>query len=1148
MRKKVALACVLLAGRWLSRRPAGPAEQQRRGAGAAGKSSRQPSPAGTTAPPEEYGFWRPWEPEPLRIAVCAASKSKPSWRSLADTALSTLLIPSLNRTTLGEPYIFTLYLAFDHDDTFWKKHVGKLGGGEIPIKHNFYTSPAHKIPFNKLTAHAYNDGADYIVRINDDTEFTTDGWATLGVEALAGFEPPNVGVVGPTFKEGNTAILTHDMVHRTHLDIFKYYYPPVFSAWWIDDWITRVYEPGRMRKLDKWHVAHHITKHGTRYAVQHHESKNLKAEIERGRKVLREWVGAAPKLWIEQLPAKCHFPDRKEPKATTAVVPKVPPDILKKIGMSKHTGYNNFAHAMIFNRSKIDNALVTGGHTAQLGRLAEFKSVWINGDGWIVSPPLQAYRNGGCASVANWKAPINPPEYKRVISITERWGSATWHFPMEAFVGLLSLKAHSAWAPWLQDPAVYIHVSAKTPWTLAWLELLHITKERVISGEIFAHHVLVPEMGRCGTPSRAHILGMRTLTQQVTARGEDVIIVRRHGEREIRNHNELESAVRKWATKGNMTVAVHDPTSRDSLRAQIATFRRAKYIFGPHGAGLLFQIAALPNAVVVEFMPPNANLCFLRMAYLLGHRYIMKELVDGRVNVASALAEVSVFISPIILTKNRPKSLQRLLKSLGRAPTDIRIDGADRETQRVAAGAFTLTNAGGLREAWLGAWPTPRGHAIILEDDVELSPGWYEWLQAAWRAYGGRTDLAGISLQRQTLVPMKPSRHKTIVNGHMPFLYKLPGSIGFSPHPKRWAEFLRWVETKDLDTFDAHVNGLVTSDWYGTLNKKSIWTQLFIRFCEERGLYTLYVTLPKSQTLAAHWREKGEHFGGGQGKDFELATTVKKNFPADPVKYGWNGTPDNVVILQLLNEGYVEMTKSWICNVRQFGTVLPRTLFVTTDQPAYDALREFDPTLRVVLKPYAAPKSMEYGEMTYWNYMGFRNDLLITMLSSGEEILLAEADAIWFADPVPAVLATQGDVVFMSDGKPPAKIVQGGFRLFRPTDGTKALLEDMKKQYTQMLKKYAASVNVMDAASDQLLMGRILGNLKVGWLDPKAFVPGLWYQDAAYRSTAKTPTVLLNNYIIGNNEKIKRAKQWKHWFLTDGACTSGAPRRPAPLR
>jgi len=281
-----------------------------------------------------------------RIAVCAASKSKPTWRSLNDTALATLLIPSLERTTRGEPYTFTLYLAFDHDDAFWREHAAGLSGAHA-IKYDFYTTPTHKIPFNELTNHAYTDGADYIVRINDDTEFVTGGWATLGVEALAALEPANVGVVGPTFKEGNTAILTHDMVHRTHIDIFKYYYPPVFSAWWIDDWITRVYEPGRMRKLDKWHVAHHITKHGTRYAVQHHESKHLKAEIERGRKVLGESVnvrvvsyslyGSDPRYTLGAIENAKLMPSIYPGWKMRVYFGKdVPPDILEALRRYKH--------------------------------------------------------------------------------------------------------------------------------------------------------------------------------------------------------------------------------------------------------------------------------------------------------------------------------------------------------------------------------------------------------------------------------------------------------------------------------------------------------------------------------------------------------------------------------------------------------------------------------------------------------------------------------------------------------------------------------------------------------------------------------------------------------------------------------------------
>ena len=82
------------------------------------------------------------------------------------------------------------------------------------------------------------------VCVSDDTEFTTGKWTSLAVSALSGLSPPNLGVVGPVCAQGNQAILTHDFVHVTHWRIFGYYYPPVLDNWWIDDWITRVYEVG----------------------------------------------------------------------------------------------------------------------------------------------------------------------------------------------------------------------------------------------------------------------------------------------------------------------------------------------------------------------------------------------------------------------------------------------------------------------------------------------------------------------------------------------------------------------------------------------------------------------------------------------------------------------------------------------------------------------------------------------------------------------------------------------------------------------------------------------------------------------------------------------------------------------------------------
>lgn len=230
------------------------------------------------------------------LAICTATRSLPSWKNIEETELNSLLLPSVIKTTDAAASQFDLrvYLAIDDDDTFWQNHVRVLTQKFSPLLKLypcfFRKLKKNRIPFNELMRRAYDDGAQYMVRVNDDTEFTSPGWIELGVKALAAFKPKNVGVVGPTCRQGNTKIMTHDMVHRTHLHIFPTYYPPIFSAWWIDDWITEVYKPGRSVKIAQWIVQHHTRRHGTRYDVQHHEGSQLGREVEKGRETLREWI------------------------------------------------------------------------------------------------------------------------------------------------------------------------------------------------------------------------------------------------------------------------------------------------------------------------------------------------------------------------------------------------------------------------------------------------------------------------------------------------------------------------------------------------------------------------------------------------------------------------------------------------------------------------------------------------------------------------------------------------------------------------------------------------------------------------------------------------------------------------------------------
>ena len=77
---------------------------------------------------------------------------------------------------------------------------------------------------NEIARQAYKEGVEYICRINHNTTFITKNWTSSGIKTLANFKPRNVGVVGPTCRQGNTHTMTHDMIHRKHMAIFNYYY------------------------------------------------------------------------------------------------------------------------------------------------------------------------------------------------------------------------------------------------------------------------------------------------------------------------------------------------------------------------------------------------------------------------------------------------------------------------------------------------------------------------------------------------------------------------------------------------------------------------------------------------------------------------------------------------------------------------------------------------------------------------------------------------------------------------------------------------------------------------------------------------------------------------------------------------------------
>ena len=173
-----------------------------------------------------------------------------------------------------------------------------------------------------------------------------------------------------------------------------------------------------------------------------------------------------------------------------------------------------------------------------------------------------------------------------------------------------------------------------------------------------------------------------------------------------------------------------------------------------------------------------------------------------------------------------------------------------------------------------------------------VSPQWYIWLKAAWKAYSHRTDIAGITLYRQTLIPKYPTKLEEIVNHHRPFLYSLVGSIGFSPHPAQWSKFLDWTRNRiDIETFNFSVPNIIYTYWWSAHDRRHMWTLMFIYFCIINDLYTLHINLPHNKTLVSDMREKGVHFPYTFGRDFSLADEKDLDmiFPSTLRKYGFDG-------------------------------------------------------------------------------------------------------------------------------------------------------------------------------------------------------------------------------------------------------------------
>ena len=195
-----------------------------------------------------------------------------------------------------------------------------------------------------------------------------------------------------------------------------------------------------------------------------------------------------------------------------------------------------------------------------------------------------------------------------------------------------------------------------------------------------------------------------------------------------------------------------------------------------------------------------------------------------------------------ILTYNRPQSLQRLLTSLmaadyggDRVRVEISVDHPvplpeDEDVTRwkatlaiarqfewphgekeVIEQQYNIGLVGQWTKGWSPAVDNDQELVFFIEDDVAVSPTYYQWLKAAIAAYYQNSTnfdprMFGISLQRQNRI--LGETHEQQYGSKIPadvlgsstslYRYQLIGTWGTLFFPAHWRAFQQWLAEKEV--------------------------------------------------------------------------------------------------------------------------------------------------------------------------------------------------------------------------------------------------------------------------------------------------------------------------------------------------------------
>ncbi len=234
-------------------------------------------------------------------------------------------------------------------------------------------------------------------------------------------------------------------------------------------------------------------------------------------------------------------------------------------------------------------------------------------------------------------------------------------------------------------------------------------------------------------------------------------------------------------------------------------------------------------------------------------------------------------LAVVVIAYNRPKSLLNLLNSLARAEYDnefsltviISIDKSEDDSVLKVAQNFAW-NYGpkiiiphevnlGLKKHVLSCGDLTNSFdaVILLEDDLIVSPYFFEYTKAAIKNFGQEDKIAGIALFEQRYNEIANCLFEPINDGFDNYFMQVPCSWGQIFSKKQWSQFRLFYSGFNSDFSQSKLPDFVLN-W----PSESSWKKYFYEYMVQNDLFFVYPRIG----LSTNTGEIGTHFTERTGR------------------------------------------------------------------------------------------------------------------------------------------------------------------------------------------------------------------------------------------------------------------------------------------